>query len=1631
MNEIAESDTLKACKMGITKDPPEFNSETPYEQYKLELDAWIAVTDVPKAKWGQYVALSLPANDPSDIRNKVFTSLMKEKKLDGDQGYTNLIAFLDEEFQVDEIVGVFNVFETFEAHKKESGVSMKRYISDFEAKYKEAKNKGFPELPQEYLMYKLIKSAGLAPVGEKLVQTEVDYTSKLTLVKNAKAGLLKYFGGDVKSETKQVAAAADDKAFLLNEGKTDEAFFGQYGRDRAGTFPTRGGGGGQNQWRGRSSSGHRHGGGYNQNGGNSGGGQYGNGQYGGGQSGGWRPYGNGQYQSRGGSNNGNNQSRGAYGGQNNGGFQGNTQQKKVNPSGLDGKPKTCASCQSIRHMVRDCPDSWENLKTSNPTMYAGGGYEDLNQGYEDGYQEQDNTDYNDGTYVTLFTHGSVLYTGDNEQEQILFAKESKNKVVVDTGCTATVSGLEWANTMVDSLSDKSKALVQKLPSDKIFHFGGGEKLKSIGLWIIPMKIAGQNVMLRTDVVRSFIPCLLSRKDLKAAGCHLDLVHDRATLFGRIINLDLTTAGHYAVQCLDPEMTEQVLIGQISGSHEDKIKRTVKLHKQFAHPKIQPFTQLLKDAGEFDEEIKEILEKIYSKCQICIEDTRTKARPVVGMPLARDFNECVAMDLKIHKEGNIYYLVDVMTRYTAGGFVKDKEAETIVRATLDLWNLGPFGPPKKFLADNGGEFANELYRDMCENFNIEVLKTGAASPFQNGICERNHAVVDNMFNRMRKDNPTMDKHLILSSCIAAKNALAMNNGFSPVQLVTGKTPNLPSALNDNPPALECSTSSVDFAERVNAAHQARQKFIVVDSSAKVRRALLRKIMVKHEVYKTGDRVFYKKGKDEKWHGVGKVIGVDGKVIFVKHGRSYVTPSPTRMMKANRVFQSHGDVIDQLGPVEIENEVILRAKRDPKRPPVRIQLQKDFRLRWEDEEDDDQVEIQPENARQQGAPEPVMAPAQRPVIPVVQPQPPEQQQEPDFPEIEDIPMERQNSQPERSMERQNSQRAGPSRGNVVYPKSGDKIECVINNQPTNIEIQGRGGKATGKNKSYFNVKYPDDSRGGLFLDTLEWKFTEENQENANEANTENANENNEDQPEVNNANEEEEQVFVVLVPRSMHHMPAIVEAKKLELKNFKDFKVYRVVMDRGQERLNHCWVITQKMFETGMGFKARLVACGNEENQLLRTDSPTIGKMTLKIILTVAAQLGWKIESGDVKAAFLQGQNLEREVHIVPPKEANEGNNLWLLLKPIYGLNDASRSFYLKLVEKLLELGCKRSKFDYAVFIYHQGSNLAGIIGGHVDDLTYAGTPSFFQKIIEPLKAAFKFGKMSSESFKYVGWSITHDGSKIQVDQDDYVNEKCEEVKVKQERANMKDELLNSEEKSTLRKVIGRGRWLTDQTRPDCAYDELELSMIVNKATVKDLSKANKMFRKMKFDRVKLIYQKVGRIQDIKITLFTDASFGNLPDGMSSAGGHIIFLSTGYEPGVPSPCCPITWLSGKLKRKVTNTMEAETLALREGLEEAIVVQSKMAEMLNCAPKNIRIEAFTDNDDCHKAIYSSKQMLKGRMLIDMGVIKDMVDTREVESVQWIDKNYQLADALTKTGASTKSLLYVLNTGHFPDWK
>ena len=40
-------------------------------------------------------------------------------------------------------------------------------------------------------------------------------------------------------------------------------------------------------------------------------------------------------------------------------------ERPVNPNGSDGKTLLCVACGSYRHLIANCPDSWENMSKTN------------------------------------------------------------------------------------------------------------------------------------------------------------------------------------------------------------------------------------------------------------------------------------------------------------------------------------------------------------------------------------------------------------------------------------------------------------------------------------------------------------------------------------------------------------------------------------------------------------------------------------------------------------------------------------------------------------------------------------------------------------------------------------------------------------------------------------------------------------------------------------------------------------------------------------------------------------------------------------------------------------------------------------------------------------------------------------------------------------------------------------------------------------------------------------------------------------------------------------------------------------------------------------------------------------------
>ena len=63
-------------------------------------------------------------------------------------------------------------------------------------------------------------------------------------------------------------------------------------------------------------------------------------------------------------------------------------------------------------------------------------------------------------------------------------------------------------------------------------------------------------------------------------------------------------------------------------------------------------------------------------------------------------------------------------------------ETIIRELFRIW-ISVYEFPEKFLSDNGGEFANHKFRELCEAANIVAKTTAAESPWSNGLCERHN------------------------------------------------------------------------------------------------------------------------------------------------------------------------------------------------------------------------------------------------------------------------------------------------------------------------------------------------------------------------------------------------------------------------------------------------------------------------------------------------------------------------------------------------------------------------------------------------------------------------------------------------------------------------------------------------------------------------------------------------------------------------------------------------------------------------------------------------------------------------------------------------------------------------------
>nr|GEW50579.1 hypothetical protein [Tanacetum cinerariifolium] len=158
----------------------------------------------------------------------------------------------------------------------------------------------------------------------------------------------------------------------------------------------------------------------------------------------------------------------------------------------------------------------------------------------------------------------------------------------------------------------------------------------------------------------------------------------------------------------------------------------------------------------------------------------------------------------------------------------------------------------------------------------------------------------------------------------------------------------------------------------------------------------------------------------------------------------------------------------------------------------------------------------------------------------------------------------------------------------------------------------------------------------------------------------------------------------------------------------------------------WVCRNKKDERGIVIKnkAKLVAQGHTQEEGIDYEEvfALVARIeAIRLFLAYASFMGFMVYQMDVKSAFLYG-TIEEEVYVCQPpgfEDPDHPDNVYKVVKALYGLHQASRAWYETLATYLLESGFQIGIIDQTLFIKKQKGDIL-LVQIYVDDIIFGAT-----------------------------------------------------------------------------------------------------------------------------------------------------------------------------------------------------------------------------------------------------------------------------------------------------------------------
>ncbi|CAL2259009.1 unnamed protein product [Prunus armeniaca] len=426
---------------------------------------------------------------------------------------------------------------------------------------------------------------------------------------------------------------------------------------------------------------------------------------------------------------------------------------------------------------------------------------------------------------------------------------------------------------------------------------------------------------------------------------------------------------------------------------------------------------------------------------------------------------------------------------------------------------------------------------------------------------------------------------------------------------------------------------------------------------------------------------------------------------------------------------------------------------------------------------------------------------------------------------------------------------------------------------------------------------------------------------------------------------------------------------------------VELPKGKKLVGCRWVFTVKYKDDGSldRYKARLVAKGYTQTygvDYQETFSPVAKMNTVRVLISLAANLNWPLKQFDVKNAFLHG-HMEEEVYMDFPS----------------GYSKRRENGSVPIAE---------SHFDHTLFVKRRNGKVTALII-YVDDMIITDDDSDeIVKLEKNLSAEFEMKSLGDLKY-FLGVEVACSSRGIFLSQRKYVLDllketgmlRCKPVDTPIVEKHYLGIYPDQEpvDKGRYQRLVGRLICIA-HTRPDIAYAVSVVSQFMH-LPVDHMAIVMRILAYLKSAPGKGILYK--NFCHLRIERFTDADWaGNVTDRRSTSG-YFTFVGGNL----------VTWRSKKQNMVSRSSDEAEFRGMAHGVCEVLWLRKLLGGLGFTAKEATRL--YCDNKSAREISENPVQHDRTKHVeVDRHLIKEKLE-KKIISIPFVNSEEQLADILT----------------------